>query len=78
VYQDDPPLYELIVHFVAGKSVRRHIQTVNSSKRGTTESDDSIQEFALHFRDEDTADRVAKAFVHAIELCGGGSKPELF
>jgi hypothetical protein len=32
----------------------------------------------LSFRDEDAANRVAKALVHAVELCGGGSKPELF
>jgi hypothetical protein len=30
------------------------------------------------FRDEDTANRVAKALVHAVELCGGGNKPEPF
>jgi hypothetical protein len=30
------------------------------------------------FSDEDTANRVAKAFQHAVELCGGGSKPEPF
>jgi hypothetical protein len=30
------------------------------------------------FRDEDSANRVAKAIVHAVELCGGGSKPEPF
>jgi hypothetical protein len=29
------------------------------------------------FRDENTADRVAKAMVHAVELCGGGT-PEPF
>jgi hypothetical protein len=32
----------------------------------------------LAFRDEDTASRVAKALVHAVELCGGGSQPEPF
>jgi hypothetical protein len=42
------------------------------------DSDISIQEFVLHFRDEETANRVAKAMIHAIELCGGGSKPEPF
>jgi len=42
------------------------------------ESDKNVGEFALHFRDEDTANRVAKAMIHAIELCGGGSQPELF
>jgi hypothetical protein len=30
------------------------------------------------FFDEDMANRVAKAMVHAVELCGGGSKPEPF
>jgi hypothetical protein len=30
------------------------------------------------FHDEDTANRVAKAVVHAIEICGGGSAPEPF
>jgi hypothetical protein len=28
--------------------------------------------------DEDLGDRVAKATVHAVELCGGGSRPEPF
>jgi hypothetical protein len=32
----------------------------------------------LNFPDEDIADRVAKAMIHAVELCGGGSKPEPF
>ncbi|HME57481.1 MAG TPA: hypothetical protein VKF63_04025 [Terracidiphilus sp.] len=30
------------------------------------------------FADADLADRVAKAMVHAVELCGGGPKPEPF
>jgi hypothetical protein len=78
-YQDDPPYFELVIHLAAGKSVQRHIQTVPSGRRGrTVESDENIQEFALHFRDEDAANRAAKAMVHAVELCGGGSQPELF
>lgn len=32
----------------------------------------------LFVHDEDNANRIAKAMVHAVELCGGGSKPELF
>jgi hypothetical protein len=32
----------------------------------------------LAFRDEETASRVAKALVHAVELCGGGGQPEPF
>jgi hypothetical protein len=31
------------------------------------------------FRDEDTANHVAKAMIHAMELCGGGvTKKDLF
>jgi hypothetical protein len=78
-YQDDPSYFELVIHLAGGKSVARHIQTTPSGRRGrTVESDDSIHEFALHFRDEDTANRAAKAMVHAVELCGGGSQPEPF
>jgi hypothetical protein len=32
----------------------------------------------LVFFDEQLANRVAKALVHAVELCGGGTKPEPF
>jgi hypothetical protein len=32
----------------------------------------------LPFFDEQMANRVAKAMVHAVELCGGGAKPEPF
>jgi hypothetical protein len=82
VFRDDPPLYDIVVHLVAGKTVPRHtvkrIEGGKTDKTTTTESDDSIREFVLLFRDEETADRVAKAIVHAVELCGGGSKPEPF
>ncbi len=33
---------------------------------------------AVHFLDEEMANRVAKAMVHAVEVCGGGGKPEPF
>jgi len=78
-YQDDPPYFELVVHMAAGKPVIRHIQKVSGNKRAMImESNESVQEFALHFRDEDTANRVAKAMIHVIELCAGGSAPEPF
>jgi hypothetical protein len=32
----------------------------------------------LRFYDQEMANRVANAMVHAVELCGGGSKPEPF
>jgi len=35
-------------------------------------------EYPIRFYEQETADRVAKALVHAVELCGGGPKPEPF
>jgi hypothetical protein len=35
-------------------------------------------EFHTEFSDIDTANRVAKALIHAVELCGGGKKDEPF
>ena len=34
--------------------------------------------WAVVFDDADAADRTAKAFLHAVELCGGGNSKELF
>jgi hypothetical protein len=36
------------------------------------------QDPTIRFYDQELADHVAKALVHAVELCGGGPKPELF
>ena len=36
------------------------------------------EEFHFVFRDEDLANRVARAMVHAVELCGGGRKDDPF
>jgi hypothetical protein len=41
------------------------------------QSDSFKGEWSTGF-DEDLANRVAKAMLHAVELCGGGSKPEPF
>jgi hypothetical protein len=35
-------------------------------------------DYSISFYEQETADRVAKAMVHAVELCGGGPKPEPF
>jgi hypothetical protein len=32
----------------------------------------------IRFYEQEIADRVAKALIHAVELCGGGPKPEPF
>jgi len=41
--------------------------------------DEKVRELTFFFVDEDMANRVAKAMLHGVELCGGGgSKPEPF
>jgi hypothetical protein len=43
------------------------------------EKDVTFKKNSLTFRDEETANKVAKAMTHAMELCGGGvTKKELF
>jgi hypothetical protein len=39
---------------------------------------DKRQDEFFAFFDEDLANRLAKAMVHAVEICGGGGKPEPF
>jgi len=56
---------------------------IGSENKGCLPSPNLLDEselgsYDLYFRDEDTANRVAKALVHAVELCGGGSEPEPF
>ena len=78
-FQISPQFFYLDIHLKAGRTVQKHVIRVWSGKHGKTmSSDSSAGELLLSFCDEESADRAAKAFVHAVELCGGGSKPELF
>lgn len=53
--------------------------TTTKGSRAPVEKDAASKTNGLTFRDEDTANRVAKAMTHAMELCGGGvTKKELF
>ena len=73
--QIDPPFFVIVVHLTTGKTIRQHRTMVYSGKHGkTVEDDKNDSEFILRFHDEETADRVAKAMLHAVELCGGGNK----
>jgi hypothetical protein len=48
-------------------------------KHEPVEKDGTSKVSGVVFPDEDTANRVAKAMMHAMELCGGGvTKKELF
>lgn len=86
--QDVPAYFILEADLHSGRTIQVHSKLVvppRHNKKGKVIRDEVIDEhdssegsFMLKFRDEDTAIRVAKAMFHAVELCGGGSKPELF
>ncbi|HSZ62083.1 MAG TPA: hypothetical protein VK828_09805 [Terriglobales bacterium] len=61
----DPPLFVL----AARRPKNKRQQPSGWQVAGTDQ---------FFFTDEEMANRVAKAMVHAVELCGGGSKPEPF
>jgi hypothetical protein len=73
---EDPPGFTLIVWTTTEKSVhKRHFK--NGKPRPKADSDSGEWRAERTF-DEDLANRLAKAMIHAVELCGGGSKPEPF
>jgi hypothetical protein len=67
------------VELMAAKPLFTRHESKSIGKQAPVVSDNTLKEAGLVFRDEDTANRVAKALVHAVELCGGGQKsPEPF
>jgi len=72
-----PAVYELSLK-AAKKGAFSFHRAVSLGAQPPENSDFTDKENKFIFRDEETANRVAKAMVHAVELCGGGSKPEPF
>jgi hypothetical protein len=65
------------VFFVQVKASKKvvSIQTSHKDKDGAPKvTDITVSESGFRIRDGDTADRLAKALTHAVELCGGGNK----
>jgi uncharacterized FlaG/YvyC family protein len=67
-----PAVYSL--GLVASKQVFTYHASYTVGKQPAKERDVPTKELDFSFRDEETANRLAKAFTHAIELCGGGDK----
>jgi hypothetical protein len=67
-----PPIFYLV--FSASKAVFPNHSTSTHGEQPAESRDVKVKEQHFTFRDEDTANRVAKAMVHAVELCGGGNK----
>jgi hypothetical protein len=79
-----PPVFVLTIKAEEGSFKTNWILSDNYvktiGKRWAREyQEESVATLSFVIRDEDLANRIAKAMVHAVELCGGGrSKPEPF
>jgi hypothetical protein len=72
-----PPVF--YVKMWASSAVFSAHTSTTQGKRAPVEKDSTSKLDGITVRDEDTANRLAKAMTHAMELCGGGvAKKELF
>jgi hypothetical protein len=62
-FQFQPQYYRLTIKMQSGKPAHSHIDA---------DPDSDASEVIAELPDEESANRLAKAVVHAIELCGGG------
>jgi hypothetical protein len=66
-----PAVYSLALNGTKKDAFSFHV-VFNRGKQPPQEFDQKGKENTFTFRDEDAANRVAKAMLHAVELCGGG------
>ena len=72
-----PPVF--YVTMMASSTVFSAHTSTTKGNQAPVEIDATNKINSYTFRDEDTANRVAKAMTHAMELCGGGvTKKEIF
>jgi hypothetical protein len=73
-----PPVFLLVLWASNASVVTTHTSTA-TGKQAPTEKDATNKTDGIVIRDEETANKIAKAMTHAMELCGGGgAKKELF
>ena len=68
-----PPVFVLALKGTKKDAFSYHAQ-YTVGKQAPHQDDFAADRNQFDFRDEETADRVAKAMLHAVELCGGGNK----
>jgi len=71
-----PPLFH--VKLWASSAVFSNHTTTTKGNQAPVEKDRAEKTNGFLFHDEDSANRMAKAMIHAMELCGGGPRKELF
>jgi hypothetical protein len=75
-FEFNPPIFLLRVMLNSGKTINIHARTIDDHGAITEVNVDSKDSgvYSLPFLEEGAAQRMAKAMVHAVELCGGGDK----
>jgi hypothetical protein len=73
VSEMNPEVYLVKMYMSSGISVNVSIHLTQGEKE-PTDQDIGWTEVPIYFREEQLAQRIAKALVHAVELCGGGSQ----
>ena len=71
-YVDIPTTYLLTLH-AEKPAVDHEYQCLQGACKGIPPVQNKIKGAVLTFDSEDVANRVAKAMLHAVELCGGGN-----
>lgn len=66
------------VHTQEKKSCKKGRCLMDAGKKVESRQTETFKGEWSTFLDEEMANRLAKAMLHAVELCGGGSKPEPF
>jgi hypothetical protein len=72
-----PAVFQLMLKGTKKDAISSH-HTLKLGEEPPENSDRMDKQNLFIFRDGETANRVAKAMLHAVELCGGGSQPEPF
>jgi hypothetical protein len=73
VSETSPEVYSVTVYMAPGRSVHGNLHRTHVDESPTDE-DYHQTNVQFQFLEEQLAHRVANALVHAVELCGGGSK----
>jgi hypothetical protein len=71
VSEYSPAIYGLAIYMSEGKKISGHVHVTMADGR-SSEGLLAGSEQRMIFREEELANRVAKAMLHAVELCGGG------
>lgn len=66
--------FQVTLVLSSGKTIPRRERDTDPKGVVTEKDGQPFKDVAVYFREEDAAQRMAKAMVHAVELCGGGNK----